>query len=284
MRHLFALLSLFTVANAAADDNNLLSTNGKVDVRLSVIDCGRIDINQPQIFNPNTTSTTPIKAVNSCYLISHPKGTLIWDAGLSDELQKQKNGLTINDGAFHLSMPITMASQLEMLNIVPSQVDYIALSHLHFDHTGNANLFNNAKWLVQENEYKVAFAGEESKKLAFEVNDYQSLKNKALTIKGDHQVFGDGSVVLLAAYGHTPGHQVLYIDLPSYGPVILSGDLYHTTENFQQKAIPVFNDKSLTQAAFKRIDKIMVQTGAKLWIGHEASEFKQRKLAPYWYR
>ncbi|MGC9491819.1 hypothetical protein [Vibrio genomosp. F10] len=94
----------------------------------------------------------------------------------------------------------------------------------------------------------------------------------------------DGSVVILSAYGHSPGHQVLYVDLPNYGLVVLSGDLYHTRKNRRIRAIPVFNQPMQSKKAFEKIEKIIAEAGAELWIGHDLDEFNQRKLLPYIYR
>src|SRR5688572_8098722 len=46
-------------------------------------------------------------------------------------------------------------------------------------------------------------------------------------VEGDHDVFGDGSVTILAAPGHTPGHQSLLVKLPKTGALVLSGDAVH---------------------------------------------------------
>ena len=59
-------------------------------------------------------------------------------------------------------------------------------------------------------------------------SDFDGLRNsKTQLLEGDHDVFGDGSVMLLFTPGHTPGHQALFVNLPKTGAVILSGDLYH---------------------------------------------------------
>ncbi|WP_104402055.1 N-acyl homoserine lactonase family protein [Vibrio penaeicida] len=260
------------------------STKGNVNVAISIIDCGRIEARKPTMFNPKATNDNPIKMVNSCYVISHPKGKLFWDAGINDKFVAQKEGIEVMDGAFHFSVKKTLSSQLELLNLDANDIEHLALSHLHWDHSGNAYKFSNAQWLIQKPEYDIAFDQEKFKNYGFNQDDYASLKPNAKVIEGDHQVFGDGSVVLVSAYGHSPGHQVLYVDLPEYGPIILSGDLYHTRENRRLRAIPIFNQVSQSKLAFEKVDKILESTGAELWIGHDAEEFHEKKHAPYWYK
>ncbi|WP_194436893.1 N-acyl homoserine lactonase family protein [Vibrio fluminensis] len=284
MNNRLLLLSLALPVTALANGFNHFNSDGKVDVSISVLDCGRIEAREPSMFNPNVSDEHPLQSANSCYLIQHPKGTLLWDTGLNDGLNKLADGMEVMGGAFHFTLPITLNEQLTAMNIAPNDIDYLVLSHLHADHTGNANQFSSAKWLIQENEHQVAFDAEISAKIGFDLTQYQNLKDSVEVIKGDHQVFGDGSVVIVSAPGHTPGHQALYVDLPNYGPIVLSGDLYHSHQNRAQKAIPVFNQPEQTKASFARVEQLLIEKQAEIWIGHDIDEFNQKKLAPYRYQ
>ena len=89
---------------------------------------------------------------------------------------------------------------------------------------------------------------------------YEALRNsKAVTIVGDeHDVFGDGTVVIKAAPGHTQGHQVLYLRLAKTGNVVLSGDLYHYPEERTLDRVPTFEfDAQQTRAARKALDRFL---------------------------
>jgi hypothetical protein len=91
-----------------------------------------------------------------------------------------------------------------------------------------------------------------------------------IVLDGDYDVFGDGSVVVLSAPGHTPGHQCLFIDLPGAGPIVLSGDLYHNALNRKYHAPPSFNtDAEQTKRSMQRIDAFVAERGAELWIQHD---------------
>ncbi|MGF1911304.1 N-acyl homoserine lactonase family protein [Vibrio kasasachensis] len=284
MKNGMILLSLALPTTVFANGYDHLNNDGQVDVSISVLDCGRIEARKPSMFNPNISDEKPLLFANSCYLISHPNGHLLWDAGLNDTLNQVPEGMTVMEGAFHFSLPKTLIGQLSELDLKPSGIDYLALSHLHADHIGNANLFSAAKWLVQKAEYHVAFDPTRSAQQGFDLTQYQDLKESALQIDGDYQVFGDGSVVIISAPGHTPGHQTLYVDLPNYGPIVLSGDLYHSHLNRKQKAIPVFNQPQQTKHSFAKVDALLSATNAELWIGHDMDEFTGKKLAPYRYK
>ncbi len=126
-----------------------------------------------------------------CFLIRHPKGTLLWDTGLGDKLAEKKNGL--DDDGYHLSVPIPLAAQMKKIGLTPNDVTYVAFSHFHFDHTGNANLFGSSTWIINKAELKWALSkptpgGVELKTLSA----YTTVKTRM--IEGDYDVFGDGNV------------------------------------------------------------------------------------------
>ncbi len=94
-------------------------------------------------------------------------------------------------------------------------------------------------------------------------------------IDGDYDVFGDGSVRILKAPGHTPGHQVLMLKLKKSGTVLLSGDLNHVRENRRHRRVPPFNtDRADSLASIDRIEAILKNTKGRLVIQHDERDFK----------
>ena len=244
----------------------------QTELKLYVFTVGDILVKDISQFSPGIDEGQSKQFTNSAYLIRHEKRDLIWDTGLSDALNQSPAG---NDaGNFVMKMPNTFISQLTEIGLDPSEVDYLGLSHLHGDHIGNANLFTSATLLLQEEEYTGLFEGEA-------VNpNVDSLKdNKVVKLSGDHDVFGDGRVVIKRAVGHTAGHQVLFVNLPRTGPVVLSGDLYHFTKNRDQRGVPVFNfDKELTLEAMDSIESFIAEENATLWIQHD---YEQNQAIPH---
>ena len=102
----------------------------------------------------------------------------------------------------------------------PSDITYLALSHYHYDHTANANEFAASTWLVRQVERDAMFA--EKPLGPTQPSTYSALRqSKTLILKADeHDVFGDSNVIIKAAPGHTPGHQVLYLKLAKTGGVM----------------------------------------------------------------
>ena len=184
-----------------------------------------------------------------------------------------------------MSVPKTFISQLEEINIKPEEIDYLGISHFHGDHTGNANLFTQAQLIIQQEEFDAAF-GEDPAKFGFNPDSYNKLdRSKINVVQGDKDVFGDGSVIIKRAVGHTPGHQVLFVDLPDTGPIVLSGDLYHFTTNRTHKRVPSFNfNKEQTLESMDEIEAFVKEKGAKLWIQHDLEENAAIKHSPQFYQ
>ncbi|MHC4575380.1 MAG: N-acyl homoserine lactonase family protein [Planctomycetota bacterium] len=213
---------------------------------------------------------------NPCFLVHHPKGILLWDAGLPDALV----GKTVGDETMQFSMKKTLASQLEELDLSPQDIDYLVHSHTHYDHIGNSNMFASSTLLVQEKEYEYAFGSDAEKRDDYIY--YKALKQShTIKLNGDYDVFGDGAVVILFAPGHTPGHQVLFIDLPKTGPVLLSGDLYHFAEQRIHRRVPRFNhNREETLDSMGKIERFIDQKGARLIIQHELKQISSLPHAP----
>lgn len=280
-------LSAFLASGAAlarADIKKLdVQSVGGIPLKLYIFDCGRVLARDISIFNPAADKGVAMDMAVPCYLIKHPDGTLFWDGGLPDALHEKKDGVDYYNGAFKLSVAKTLMSQMKEIAADPADIDYMALSHLHVDHAGNANYFSKSTWLIQAGEHDIAFS-DRAGKYGFSPKDYAGLKNsKTIRLNGDHDVFGDGSVVILFAPGHSPGHQVLWVDLPKTGPVIISGDLYHFQKNRENYGIPIWNTKRESVHSFVRIDNILDKTGATLWIEHDKAKFDSLKKSPAFY-
>ena len=97
-------------------------------------------------------------------------------------------------------------------------------------------------------------------------------------------VFGDGSVIIKSAPGHTQGHQVLYVKLAKTGGVLLSGDLYHYPAEKMLDRVPTFEfSQEQTRASRVAVDAFMKKTGAQLWIQHDFEGNSKLKKSPQYY-
>ena len=183
-----------------------------------------------------------------------------------------------------MSTKYRLLPRLAALGYQPSDITYLGLSHYHTDHTANANVFAGSTWIVQQAEYDAMFA--KSKDVLRDTDSYKDLKNsKRITLQNeDHDVFGDGTVIIKSAPGHTPGHQVLFLKLKNYGPLLLAGDLYHLPqERSMDRVSTVDFNADITRATRKKVEAFVTQEHAKLWIQHDPTTFASAKKAPQYY-
>lgn len=258
-------------------------------VRLYVLDCGVITGVSGAGFGFKDGDLATTDMVTPCFLIVHPRGTLMWDTGEIPDAAVKTDGTPTKQGAFTVTRPLL--PQLAALGYTPANITYLALSHYHGDHVANANAFAaHSTWLVQQVERDAMFAPRPAneKKGAGTPNAdlYSALKSaKTMVIKNeDHDVFGDGTVVIKFSPGHTPGHQSLFLKLKNTGPVLLSGDLYHYPEEMKMDKVPSFDfDQTQTRKSRAAIEEFVKANHAQLWIQHDAQAGKTRKIAPQYY-
>lgn len=256
---------------------------GAASLKLYVFDCGRMRFDDEQLdaldFGFTSADTDVRELIVPCYVIEHERGRLLWDGGLAPE--KVEAETPQDGGGIQMSLDRTLEEQLAEIGLDYASFDYMAFSHMHPDHVGVANEIEGATLLIQQAEYDAAFA-EKVTVVGFDPATYQGLRDTdRLILHGDHDVFGDGRVRILSAPGHTPGHQVLFVDLEKTGPVVLSGDLFIFQLNRREQRVPSFNfDAEATLASMTRIENFLEQTGADLWIEHELARFEQVRQAP----
>jgi glyoxylase-like metal-dependent hydrolase (beta-lactamase superfamily II) len=257
-------------------------------LRLYVLDCGIITPPNVDNYGLKANEVADTRMVTPCFLIAHPRGSLMWDTGeipdsaFKEGVSPQKlNNFTVNR---------PLLPQLAAIGYTPTNITYMALSHYHGDHVANANLFAGSTWIVQKGDRDPILAPRPVPPPATgRVPDpkfFEGLANsKTILLNNeDHDVFGDGTVVIKSTPGHTPGHQALYLKLAKTGNVLLSGDLYHYPEEITYKKIPSFDtNKEQTAKSREMIEEFVKQNRAELWIQHDYTSGIKRKIAPEFY-
>lgn len=261
-----------SVAAAHAENN----TPGP---RLYALDCGRIVFKDMTMFSDTGEyDGKPGSLADPCFLIVHPQGTLLWDAGLGDKIAASRDGVDFN--GIRLYVDHSLQDQLRMLGMKPDDIRYVAFSHFHLDHVGNANLFAHSTWILNKDELTAAMGQTPpfgvDKTL---ISEYTNVKTQM--IDGDYDVFDDGTVRILKAPGHTPGHQVLVLKLRHSGTVMLSGDLYHTRDNRQARRVPTINtDRADTLASIDRFEHLAANMHARVIVQHDPKDFQSLPKFP----
>lgn len=251
-----------------------------------MLDCGTIQISDLDGFSSaGDYAGQTATFADTCWLVRHPDGDLLWDLGLPTELVGA--GEQESD-VFTLSMDRTLTDQMRDFGYAPWDLDYVSISHSHFDHAGQADQFQEATWLVHEDEYENMFPAnpqpvENDPDVDGEVTapfaNFATLTRE--TFSSEHDVFGDGTVMILPTPGHTPGHTALQIMLPETGPILLTGDLYHRRESRTLRRVPRFNsDADQTLASMDLFEARAEEIGAKIIIQHSSADIADLPRPP----
>jgi N-acyl homoserine lactone hydrolase len=261
-----------------------LASAAEAEVKLWRLDCGDIQVNDLNVFSDtNAYPDTKMALVGSCYLIKHDSDYLLWDTGLPAGLKGAPQ-----DPAAVLAptLKADLPSQLAELGLTPEAITMLGISHYHFDHTGQAADFPQARLLIGAKDidtlkmeplpaYAQGFA--DPAPLAHWISGGGSVE----AVTGDKDVFGDGSVVMLQMPGHTPGETALMVNLAVMGPVLLSGDVVHFAEQLGRDGVPGFNfDRAETLASIDRMKRLVANRKARLIIQHDPRDIGKLPAFP----
>jgi glyoxylase-like metal-dependent hydrolase (beta-lactamase superfamily II) len=250
-------------------------------ISLYALDCGRFSMSDASVFaDDGSYDGMAVEAVDPCYLIRHPDGDFLWDAGLPDSLAEAEGGYT--SGPFTLRVPTRFVDQLAQLQMTPAGIELFSISHSHFDHVGNAALLTNATWIVDADERAWMFRDEARGDENFAlIAPLESFQTRLIEGDADYDVFGDGAVTIIQAPGHTPGHTLLLVRLPNAGPVLLTGDMYHLAQSRERRTVPTFNtDRAQTLASMDKVERIAAETGARIVRQHVTEDFEALPAFP----
>ena len=292
MRQLcFAVAVVLAGMTGAAAQDPFTAATPPSRMRLYIFDCGHINPNRAgtERYNVTPEEVGETRFAVPCYLIAHPRGTLLWELGVApdDTVEARARGEVGNPTVTSAAVaPVTrtLRSQLAEVGYRPEDITYFAFSHAHVDHNANANMFAASTWLTSVAERAFMWeAGNTRVNRTFfdaiEQSEYISFD------KEEYDVFGDGTVIIKAAPGHSPGHQVLVLNLAATGRTMLSGDLYHYPQErtLRRPSPATDDDPELTTASRAKIEAYLQRTGAELWIEHDFVHNAGLKKAPAYY-
>jgi glyoxylase-like metal-dependent hydrolase (beta-lactamase superfamily II) len=269
----FAALSFgaFGSANAAAPD-----------LKMYRLDCGHMTLGDKSVMSDRGLyKGQSYDIVMSCYLIKHGNDWLLWDTGLP----KKYLAGPLTEGTFTTKLDRSIVDQIGELGLRPDDIKYVAVSHAHFDHSGQVDDFPKATLIIQRAELD-AMADTRTASERYIVADLFSshISGKKLTrvkvVDGDVDLFGDGTLKTIQTQGHTPGSMALLLNLKNAGSYVLSGDQWHFTENHERHQVPTWNyDHDQTITSGKKLDDVIAKAHATLVIQHEPAD--NRKLPKF---
>jgi N-acyl homoserine lactone hydrolase len=251
------------------------------EITLMRLDCGTprgaaadLGFNFSDTFGDNVPN---IRLVFSCYLIKHGDDYLVWDTGW---------GMT----AGPVAPKTSLVDLLAQVNVNAEQIKYVGISHYHSDHVGQVNLFPKATLLIGKGDWDVLTGPKLPPSIRRPPGDTVSSEPFTNWISGggmvepvllDKDVFGDGTVIMLNTPGHTPGHHVLLVKLPRTGNLLLSGDLAHFRENYDNNVVTGFNsNRADTLASIDRVKQIAANLKATVIIQHDPRDVDKLPAFP----
>ena len=249
-----------------------------MDLQLYAMTCGWLTMPmQTMIGSEEGNIKIPIPS----YLIRHPKGTLLFDTGMSLKAQKDPAGFLGEASAFiqvHFASDEDICSRLQQLDIDVRDIDMVINSHLHFDHAGGNAFIPDARILVQKDEWDAAHEPDFIESFAYQPEEYD-LGQDMMLIEGAHDLFGDGSVNLIPTPGHTPGHQSLLIKTRKR-QILLAGDACYFRRTLEEMKLPAVVHDADQMLQSLRMLKELEAKGAEIFYGHDPEFWSTVPQAP----
>jgi len=232
------------------------------------------------------------------FVIKHPKGNVLFDTGNNDKV--------ISDAGYwgrlaeifqpKMTQEHAMDAQLAKIGLTTKDIKYVVVSHMHLDHGGNVGRFPNSTIVIQEDELSFAMFPDEPFAAAYIPDDVAVLRSGVgtskpnamdmLRIKGDLDLFGDGSVVIHRSRGHTKGTQMLVVRLPKTGTVVLTSDAAYFRDNVEKNLIPnvvLAYDPVGIVKGYDWIRRMIATENASYFTSHDPDAWKALKKAPEFY-
>ena len=232
------------------------------------------------------------------FLIKHPKGNIMFDTGDNDKVITDKTywgpmAAMLDKG---VNPDLAIDVQLGKIGMKPSDINYVILGHMHLDHAGNVGKFPNATIVVQRDEIANAFWPPRAYAGPYISGDFEMLRaptgsgstgrQPTIELNGDLDLFGDGSVFVHRAAGHTPGSQLAVVRLPKTGTVILTSDTCYLPENLATDTLPSIGltyDPTAMLNGYAYIKRIRDTEKGDVLMAHDAEGFKAHKHSPDFY-
>ena len=248
-----------------------MAQTGAVE-RLYVMDCGHNAATDQSRWSPGVNVGKPIELSDNCYLIKHGTEWLLWDTGYLIRWPRSPSAR---------ARPARQRARRRWRRSSPSRRktgrhQYLAVSHTHGDHVGNVDMFPNSTLLMQKAEFDFAFTPD--KKPPFKA------ERPIRKLDGDLDVFGDGSVTIIATPGHTPGRQSLLVHLRRRaGWSCRVTPSTSRTTGTTSACLDEHQRRADLRPQFKKIEDLMAQKKAQLWINHDKPQSQAQKRSPQFY-
>jgi glyoxylase-like metal-dependent hydrolase (beta-lactamase superfamily II) len=254
-----------------------------VTVKIYALNCGTIEFDRRSFF-PDAPRGMAMRVPVAAFLIVHPKGKVLFDTGIHadgfrDPVAHFGKGLAAHF-KFFCGAGEGVVAHLRVLGLEPGEITLVVNSHLHFDHCGCNALFTRAEIFVQGAELRATRAAREADRRPD--RDWDGPLNYHL-LEGEHDLFGDGALVIVPTPGHTAGHQSLRVTAGSGLRFCLAGDACYTQEHLERDLLPsagaVWNADEMRHS-LGVLRRMRDREGLALIYGHDDGQLRTLRAAP----
>lgn len=220
-----------------------------------------------------------VEVPNNLFVLEHPDGLILFDAGLDPAVQTDPNYVNSTIGRFfyrrlfRLKMePVeTLTNKLAELGFNAASVCKVVVSHLHFDHVGCIAELPQAELLVSRDEWDQLSSPHPERDFIFKEHiQHPEAKWRLVDFEltddplyapfgGYHDVMNDGSMILLPTPGHTPGSLSMLVRIEGKAPVLLVGDLTYQADLLMNDRVPGTGNKARLLASYAKVRGLKVQ-------------------------
>ncbi len=207
-----------------------------------------------------------IRLALNCLLIQRAGKNILVDCGLGDKFGPKQRDI------FKLNQEPTLEEALNPF-CKPEEIDYLLLTHLHFDHAGGVSRYNaegqlelcfpRAKVVVQKKEWEAACHPSERNKGSYPADNITPLEAAGCLqlVEGDHTLMP--GIELLFSGGHSAGHQLIKISSKGNSALYV-GDLMPTAHHLRLPFITAFDVEPEETLKVKK--KILAQAADEGWL------------------
>jgi glyoxylase-like metal-dependent hydrolase (beta-lactamase superfamily II) len=204
------------------------------------------------------------------------RGPVVIDCGFSRQAGDKRGRTTLVDPA----------DALREIGIEPDEVETVVITHAHYDHMGNLDLFPRARVVIAANE--VGFwRSRTARHLLFdyyaestEIDELAKIEDDGRLVTFSGRTEPVPGLVVTEVGGHTPGQAIVELTT-SEGPVLLASDAVHFYEELD-RAMPfsAIADLPAMYASYELINERLARTGALLVTGHDIATKERFRAHP----
>ncbi|MGO2113262.1 MAG: N-acyl homoserine lactonase family protein [Pseudoclavibacter sp.] len=170
----------------------------------------------------------PIDMDYFVWLIETGEQTIVVDTGFS----------TAGGAARNRTFLVHPADAYRALAVDPASAPEVLITHAHYDHIGNLDLFRSSRVTIAAAEYEFWTSGMERRaQFHHSVEDAELLELRRVHDEGRMRTFDEEleivpGVRMVRVGGHTPGQSVVLVDTEA-GRVALASDAVHYYEEYE---------------------------------------------------